>query len=82
MADWKVDAKYHAEAQVWYVVDGDVPGLFADAETLEALKRKIGPMILDLLEINADLVVDKARLASPHHVRIIAQHEHAFDIAA
>ena len=82
MAQWNVNAEYDGEAGVWYVVNADVPGLFADAETPEALERKIGPMILDLLEINADLIADEARLAPPHHVRIVAHHERAFDLAA
>lgn len=82
MAQWSVKAEYDGEARVWYTVEGDVPGLAADAETLEALERKIGPMILDLLEINADLIMDRDRLVGPHHVRIIAHHERAFDLAA
>lgn len=82
MAHWTVRAEYDGEAGVWYVIDADVPGLFADAETLEALERKIGPMILDLLEINADLISDKSHLTPPHHVRIVAHHERAFDLAA
>lgn len=79
MAQWTLKAEYDADARVWYTVEGDVPGLAADAETLE---RKIGPMILDLLEIHADQIPDKDRLVPPHNVRIVAHHERAFDIAA
>lgn len=82
MAQWNVKAEYDAKARVWYTIEGDIPGLFADAETLEALERKIGPMILDLLELNADLIADKDRLVPPHQVRVIAHHERAFDLAA
>lgn len=82
MAQWSVKAEYDPEARVWYTVEGDVPGLAADAETLEALERKIGPMILDLLEINADFITDRDRLVGPHNVRMIAHHERAFDLAA
>ena len=82
MAKWNVNAEHDEEDGVWYIVDSDMPGLFADADTLEALERKIGPMLLDLLEINADLIADEVRLQPPHHVRIVAHHERAFDIAA
>lgn len=82
MALWTVQADYDGEAHVWYTVAGDVPGLAADAESLEALERKIGPMILDLLEIHADAIADAERLSPPHQIRIVAHHERAFDVAA
>ena len=82
MALWTVRADYDPEAQVWWVSDSDLPGLNADAETLEALVEKAGAMLPDLLEIHEDDIADKGRLAGPHSIRIIAHHERDFDVAA
>lgn len=82
MALWTIRANYDPEAKVWYSVDGDIPGLAADAETLEALAAKAGAMLPDLLEIHADQIVDESRMTSPHTIRIIAHHEREFDVAA
>jgi len=38
-------------------------------------------MLHDLLEIQADMI-DPLRLPPPHRIRIIAHHEHDFDVAA
>jgi predicted RNase H-like HicB family nuclease len=82
MTVWTIRAEYDPEARVWWVADSDLPGIVADAETLEALAEKAGLMISDLLEIHEDLIADKSRLAGPHRLRIIAHHEHMFDVAA
>ena len=82
MALWTIRAEYDPEAKVWYSIDGDLPGLAADAETLEALAAKAGAMLPDLLDIHADEIVDKSRLDGPHSIRIIAHHEREFDVAA
>ena len=42
MALWTIRAEYDPEARVWYSIDGDLPGLAADAETLEAIAAKAG----------------------------------------
>jgi predicted RNase H-like HicB family nuclease len=42
------------EAKVWYVEDADIPGLAAEAATLEELRRKVPVIIQDLLEDQAD----------------------------
>lgn len=82
MPTWNVRANYDPEAHVWYSIEGDIPGLTVDADTLEALEVKIGNMLDDLLEINADDIADKSRLQGPHSVRIIAFHERVFAVAA
>lgn len=82
MALWTIRAEYDPEARVWYSIDGDLPGLAADAETLEGLAVKAGSMLPDLLEIHGDEVIDKSRLSGPHSIRIIAHHEREFDVAA
>jgi hypothetical protein len=82
MALWTIRAEYDTEARVWYSVDGDLPGLAADAETLEGLAAKAGMMLPDLLDIHRDQIIDKSRLEGPHRIRIIAHHENSFDVAA
>jgi len=46
---FEVVACYDDEAGVWYVERCDVPGLSAEAATIEELMKKLPGMILDLL---------------------------------
>jgi predicted RNase H-like HicB family nuclease len=82
MAEWIVRADYDSEAKSWYVFDSDVPGLSTGADTLEELETKLPDMIVELLELNADLFADKSRLAGPHSFRLVAHHETFRAIAA
>lgn len=82
MATWTVRADYDSEARWWYVFDSDVPGLSTGADTLEALEAKLPEMILELLELNEHLLVDKPRLEGPHSFRLVAHHETVRAIAA
>ncbi|HYJ29617.1 MAG TPA: DUF1902 domain-containing protein [Allosphingosinicella sp.] len=82
MAVWTIRAEYDPESKVWYSIEGDIPGLAADADTLEALAAKAGAMLPDLLEIHAEDIDDKERLSGPHSIRVIAHHEREFDVAA
>jgi Domain of unknown function (DUF1902) len=82
MAEWIVRADYDPVAKSWYVFDSDVPGLSTGADTLEELETKLPGMIVELLELNADLFADKSRLAGPHSFRLVAHHETFRAIAA
>lgn len=82
MAIWTIRAQYDDEAKVWYSTEGEIPGLAADADTLEALVAKAGAMLPDLLEIHRDEFVDPARLKAPHSIRIVAFHEREYPVAA
>ena len=82
MALWTIRTEYDPESASWWVADSDVPGLAADASTLEALAEKIGAILPDLLAVHADQLIDPARRQAPHRLRIIAHHEHLFDVAA
>ena len=82
MSIWTIRAEYDPDAKVWWVAESDLPGLAADAETLEGLAAKAGSMLPDLLEIHEANIGDKARLGGPHRIRIIAHHERMFDVAA
>lgn len=48
----KVKATFDPEAGVWFIEESDLPGLSAEAPTIEALADKLPGMILDLLEEN------------------------------
>lgn len=82
MALWTISAEYDPEARVWWTAESDLPGLAADSDTLEGLAAKAGDMLPELLAIHADEIADKSRLSGPHRIRIIAHHEHLFDVAA
>ena len=47
-----VRVSYDDEAGVWYTSGGDIPGLAAEADTLEHLMQRIPGMVMDLLEVN------------------------------
>jgi predicted RNase H-like HicB family nuclease len=82
MSMWTIRAEYDPQAKVWWVAESDLPGLAADADTLEALAEKAGSMLADLLEIHADELGKNNRLVGPHRMRIIAHHERTVDVAA
>ena len=82
MTLWTIRAEYDDEAHVWYSVEGDIPGLFIDADTIEKLAQKAGAMLPDLLEVHADDLADRSRLDGPHRIRVIAFHEREYDVAA
>jgi predicted RNase H-like HicB family nuclease len=63
-----IKAEWDAEAQVWVAESDDVPGLAAEAKSIEALRPKILAMIADLIEEN-DMKVDGDDIA----IHIIAR---------
>lgn len=52
VAVYQISAFRDAEAAVWVATSDDVPGLAAEADTLEALSQKLREMIPDLLLSN------------------------------
>ena len=50
-----VRAEFDSEAQVWYVAETSLPGLNAEAETVEGLVEILPGMIQDLLEEDGSL---------------------------
>lgn len=70
MTVWTIRAEYDPEAEVWYSIEGDIPGLVAEGATIELLASRAGNMLPDLLEIHAD-AVDPSRLDGPHCIHII-----------
>ncbi|MBK3401644.1 DUF1902 domain-containing protein [Methylorubrum populi] len=61
------------EADVWFVQESDVPGLVTEADTLEALRRKLPEMIQDLLEVETAMDIEVDLIAYAHdRVRVQA----------
>lgn len=54
----EVKAEWDSEAKVWVATSDDLPGLVTEAETVEALQRKLATMIPELLEANGNLGAD------------------------
>lgn len=50
--EFKIEARWDAEAEVWYVHESNVPGLVTEAPTLEELASKLHHMIPELLVLN------------------------------
>ena len=62
-----VKAEWDDEAQVWWAISSDVPGLTAEAASIELLRKKLPGMIEDLNELN-NLGFDLGSV----HVHIVA----------
>ena len=81
MTIWTLHAAYDAEAQVWYTLDCDVPGLVTEGETLERLRERAAAVLPELLEDNAAHIAPERR-EGPHSLRLVAFHESIMPIAA
>ncbi|HET6468486.1 MAG TPA: DUF1902 domain-containing protein [Geminicoccaceae bacterium] len=51
-----ISALWDDEAKVWVAESDDVPGLVAEAATLEDLDQKLRVLVPELLELNAHLL--------------------------
>ena len=47
-----VRAEWDADAADWTAQSADIPGLVAEADTLELLQAKLPGMVADLIELN------------------------------
>lgn len=52
MKTYEVRAHWDAEAGVWWAESDDVPGLVAEAETLEQLVAELRLLVPELLKLN------------------------------
>jgi hypothetical protein len=69
-----VRAVWDGEARVWVASSEDISGLALEAETIEALQRKIAPAIEDLIELNGlefDLREIPVEVRSEAHLTVI-----------
>lgn len=48
--NYEIRIEWDAEADVWYVVDSNVPGLATEAPTIEAMLARLEVMVPELLE--------------------------------
>ena len=55
----EIKAEWDPESNVWVATSDDLPGLVTEAETVEALQRKLMVMIPDLLEANGVPLADE-----------------------
>lgn len=56
MKQFFVTIDWDDEANVWYVADTDVPGLAAEAATIDLLREKVLQLVPLLVEENAHLI--------------------------
>jgi hypothetical protein len=69
-----VRAVWDGEAAVWVASSEDIAGLAVEAETIEALQRKIAPAIEDLIEMNGlefDLHEIPVEIRSEAHLTVL-----------
>ncbi len=52
---YSIQARWDSEGGVWVAESEDVPGLVAEAESPNALAKKLGTLIPELLELNGVL---------------------------
>lgn len=55
---YSVTAEWDGDAKVWYVNDSDVPGLVAEAPSVENLLTKLNDLIPELLRENGVQLTD------------------------
>ena len=65
--DIEVEAFWDEEAHVWVASSNDVPGLIAEADTMEHLMQKLKILIPELLEANG-LLKDSGSVEIPIHL--------------
>jgi hypothetical protein len=56
------------EASVWYVRDSDLPGLVAEADTVDALREKLQPRVRELVDLNQHLLSTAPEGELPLHL--------------
>lgn len=81
MTIWTLHAAYDPEAQIWYTLDCDVPGLVTEGDTLERLRERAAAVMPELLAGNVDHIPPERR-GGPHSLRLVAFHESTMLIAA
>jgi len=68
---YEVDARWDPEAGVWVAESDDIPGLVAEAESMNALVEKVRGLVPELFELNGGL--EPGQKVVDVHVR--AHHE-------
>ncbi len=68
---YEVQARWDSEAGVWVAESDDIPGLVAEAESMNALVEKIRVLVPELFELNGGLEPGQRAV----EVRVRAHHE-------
>jgi len=66
--EFTVRVEWDAPAGVWYVAESDVPGLVAEADTLEEFTRNVVLLVPEMLELNAHLLGEPVQGAIPLNI--------------
>jgi predicted RNase H-like HicB family nuclease len=71
MKQLMVDAIWDMEAKVWVAESDDIPGLVAEAKTLDDLRGKVLALAPELFELNGGLEAEQKQVS----IQIRAHHE-------
>jgi predicted RNase H-like HicB family nuclease len=63
-----IEALWDEEAEVWYVGKSDVPGLAAEADTIDELVENLKVLVPELLEANGVISCDDEMRPVPFRV--------------
>jgi len=66
-----VKAAFDADAGVWFVESSDIPGLNAEAASLEALIENLPGLVADLAEAS-DVLADRDNPTGEYSIEIVA----------
>ncbi len=72
---FKINVQWDDEARVWYVEDSNVPGLVAEAPTVEAIQALLRVRVPELLELNMPELLDSRQSRSSYEVVTHRQQE-------
>jgi hypothetical protein len=72
---FNIDVHWDDEAHVWYVEDSNVPGLVAEAPTVEAMESLLRVRVPELLELNMPELRQSNRARSSYEVVTHRQQE-------
>ena len=75
-----VMACYDDEAEVWYVEESDVPGLTAEADTVEQLLEKLKARVPELLALNEHLLNNGVESGGVAPIELVAHRQAALQI--
>lgn len=65
---FKINVQWDDEARVWYVEDSNVPGLVAEASTVEAMQALLRVRVPELLELNMPELLESREARSSYEI--------------
>ncbi len=77
--NYRVEAFWDQEVNVWVATSEDVPGLATEAETLDSLNSKLRQMIPELLILNG-IIADN--YSGSITIELISHHQQIIDIVS